>query len=146
MSKHLLYFKWLDTAKAGGQKFFKHLQNVSANRHTKHWLYTVLCCRFNATQLPNKRPKLYLFPIFNHLKTNNMNLIKQYQVDRQLSRWRKTLQVNQQVMILDGERIYKTEITGFEPHRIRVLAYGSAIQLTWVDMCCVFPLIRGGAK
>ena len=75
-----------------------------------------------------------------------MNLIKQYQVNRQLSKWRKTLQVNQQVMIIDGKRIYKTEIAGFEPHRIRVLAYGSAIQLTWVDMCCVFPLIRGGAK
>lgn len=35
---------------AGGQKFLKHLQNVSTKRHTKHWLYTVLCCRFNATQ------------------------------------------------------------------------------------------------
>ena len=37
-----------------GQKFLKHLQNVSTKRHTKHWLYTVLCCRFNATQLKNR--------------------------------------------------------------------------------------------
>jgi hypothetical protein len=33
-----------------GQKFLKHLQNVSTKLHGKHWLYTVLCCRFNATQ------------------------------------------------------------------------------------------------
>ena len=35
---------------AGGQKFLKHLQNVRTKNDTKHWLYTVLCCRFNATQ------------------------------------------------------------------------------------------------
>lgn len=35
---------------AGGQKFLKHLQNVSTKRYTKHWLYTVLWCRFNAPQ------------------------------------------------------------------------------------------------
>lgn len=32
------------------QKFLKHLQTVSTKLHGKHWLYTVLCCRFNAIQ------------------------------------------------------------------------------------------------
>jgi hypothetical protein len=36
-----------EKAKAGGQKYLKHLQNVSTKRHTKHWLYTVLANRFN---------------------------------------------------------------------------------------------------
>ena len=44
------YPNGFEKAKAGGQKILKHLQNVFTKRHTKHWLYTVLCCRFNATQ------------------------------------------------------------------------------------------------
>jgi hypothetical protein len=47
----LFYSNGFEKAKAGRQKFLKHLQNVSTKNDTKHWLYTVLCCRFNATQL-----------------------------------------------------------------------------------------------
>lgn len=36
-----------EKAKAGGQKFLKHLQTVSTKLHGKHWLYTVLANRFN---------------------------------------------------------------------------------------------------
>ncbi|MGF7140747.1 hypothetical protein FHS86_003076 [Roseimarinus sediminis] len=42
--------KRLDKADAGGQKFLKHLHELNTKLHGKHWLYTVLCCRFNATQ------------------------------------------------------------------------------------------------
>lgn len=48
---------------AGGQKFLKHLQNVSTKRYTKHWLYTVLWCRFNAPQ------QLICTPFINEHKT-----------------------------------------------------------------------------
>ena len=36
-----------EKAKAGGQKFLKHLQTVSTKLYGKHWLYTVLANRFN---------------------------------------------------------------------------------------------------
>ena len=34
-------------AKAGGQKFLKHLHELNTKLHGKHWLYTVLAFRFN---------------------------------------------------------------------------------------------------
>ena len=37
------------------QKFLKHLHGLNTKLHGKHWLYTVLCCRFNATQRPDSR-------------------------------------------------------------------------------------------
>lgn len=42
-----LYSNGFEKAKAGGQKFLKHLQTVSTKLHGKHWLYTVLANRFN---------------------------------------------------------------------------------------------------
>ena len=31
------------------QKFLKHLHELNTKLHGKHWLYTVLACRFNAS-------------------------------------------------------------------------------------------------
>lgn len=36
-----------EKAKAGGQKFLKHLHELNTKLHGKHWLYTVLANRFN---------------------------------------------------------------------------------------------------
>jgi len=68
-----------------------------------------------------------------------MNLIQFIRTHRQLSKWRKSIQHEQTVLILDGKRTYKTDVNGFDEGRIRVLApdhYG----LIWVDLCCVFPV------
>ena len=50
MKMNMDYFNGFEKAKASGQKFLKHLQKLNTKLHGKHWLYTVLCCRFNATQ------------------------------------------------------------------------------------------------
>jgi hypothetical protein len=68
-----------------------------------------------------------------------MTLIKQFKVNGQLSKWRKSIQHEQEVLIIDGKRIYRTEVNGFNKDQVRVLApdhYG----LILVDLCCVFPV------
>jgi len=43
----LFYSNGFEKAKAGGQKFLKHLHELNTKLHGKHWLYTVLANRFN---------------------------------------------------------------------------------------------------
>lgn len=47
MKKNLNYSNGFEKAKAGGQKFLKHLHELNTKLHGKHWLYTVLANRFN---------------------------------------------------------------------------------------------------
>ena len=43
------YSNGFEKAKARGEKFLKHLHELNTKLHGKHWLYTVLACRFNAS-------------------------------------------------------------------------------------------------
>jgi len=47
MKNKCLYSNGFEKAKAGGQKFLKHLHELNTKLHGKHWLYTVLANRFN---------------------------------------------------------------------------------------------------
>jgi len=70
-----------------------------------------------------------------------MNLLQQFKTARQLSKWRKQITTYQTVLVIDGKRMYKTQVAGYCHNQVKVIDpdhYG----LIPVDLCCVFPVLN----